>query len=146
SQEVSLLKSLPPNSILTPHPKEFDRLFSEHKNSWERNKTQVNLSKQYSIFILLKGTYSCLTTPDGKSFFNQTGNAGMAKGGSGDALSGIICALFAQYKNMQNAAILGLYLHGLAGDFASQRYGQEAMVTSDLIDELGHAFMSLTDE
>ena len=106
----------------------------------------MNLSKQYSIYILLKGTYSCLSTPEGNLFYNQTGNAGMAKGGSGDALSGIIGGLYSQYRNMEIAAILGMYLHGLAGDFASQRYGQEAMVTSDLIDELGHAFMSLTAE
>jgi NAD(P)H-hydrate epimerase len=146
SQQKTLLASLPQNSILTPHPKEFDRLFGIHKNAWERYDTQVHLSKQYSIYILLKGTYSCLTTPDGLSYFNQTGNAGMAKGGSGDALTGIICGLFAQYKNMKVAAILGMYLHGLAGDFAASKHGQESMLTSNLIDELVSAFKTLAVE
>lgn len=146
SQQKTLLTDLPLNSILTPHPKEFDRLFGEHKNTWERYETQIHLSKQYSIYILLKGTYSCLTTPDGKSYFNQTGNPGMAKGGSGDALTGIICGLFAQYKDMKAAAILGMYLHGFAGDIAAGKHGQESMLTSNLIDELGSVFKTLTAE
>ena len=117
-------------------------MFGQHENSFARNETQRRQSIERKIFILLKGKYSCLSTPEGMRYYNVTGNAGMAKGGSGDALSGMITALYAQYKNMQQSAILGMYLHGVAGDFASKRFSKESMLASDLIEEIGNAFTS----
>jgi NAD(P)H-hydrate epimerase len=137
-----LFSLIPEGSLLTPHPKEFDRLFGQHENSFARNETQRRQSIERKIFILLKGKYSCLSTPEGLRYYNVTGNAGMAKGGSGDALTGMITALYAQYKNMQQSAILGMYLHGVAGDLASKRFSEESMLASDLIEEIGNAFTS----
>lgn len=142
SLQLELLEELPKGSLLTPHPKEFDRLFGESKNSFERHMKQLSESKKHGIYILLKGKHTCISSPEGESYFNLTGNAGMAKGGSGDVLTGIITALFAQYKNMLQAAILGVYLHGLAGDLTLNDQSQESMLASDLIEHLGNAFAS----
>ena len=138
----TLLSLIPEGSLLTPHPKEFDHLFGQHENSFTRHETQRKQSIERKIFILLKGKYSCLSTPEGLRYYNVTGNAGMAKGGSGDVLTGMLTALYAQYKNMQPSALLGMYLHGVAGDLASKRFSKESMLASDLIEEIGNAFTS----
>ncbi|MGN6163339.1 MAG: NAD(P)H-hydrate dehydratase [Ginsengibacter sp.] len=143
SLEKGLLQQLPPYSILTPHPKEFDRLFGEHENDFERINTAKNKAIELNIVILLKGHHTLIATPEGELFFNTTGNAGMAKGGSGDVLTGIITAFVAQGYQPSHAAILGAYIHGYAGDLAAKALSQEAMVATDLITFLSQAFLEL---
>ncbi len=138
-----MLKYLPANSILTPHPGEFRRLVGEWKNYYERLKIQKEFAKKYKIFIVLKGANTCIATPQGECFFNSSGNPGMATAGSGDALTGVITSLLAQGYWPKNASILGVYLHGLAGDLASDRFGQQALIAGDIIDNLGSAFKQL---
>ena len=130
-----------PNSILTPHPKEFERLFGKTKNNFERNDLQRNFSKKYNIYIVLKGAHTCISTPEGKCYFNSTGNPGMATGGSGDVLTGILTSLLSQGYNSLETSILGVYLHGLTGDIAlSDTVSQESLIASDLIENIGKAF------
>ena len=138
-----LLSRLPPYSILTPHPKEFERLFGEAPNDFERIAMARKQSKAYQCIIILKGHNSFIAIPGGAGYFNTTGNAGMAKGGSGDALTGIITGLLAQGYSAPEAAIFGVYLHGLAGDLAARIHSQESMLPSDLIDCLGKAFQAI---
>jgi NAD(P)H-hydrate epimerase len=143
SLQKSLLQQLPAYSVLTPHPKEFDRLFGEHANDFERLETAKQKAKQFSLVIVVKSHHTATVTPTGTIFLNSTGNAGMAKGGSGDVLTGIITSLVAQNYSSEHAAILGVYLHGLAGDFASNALSQHAMNASDLITFLSQAFLKL---
>jgi NAD(P)H-hydrate epimerase len=143
SLQKKLLQQLPPHSVLTPHPKEFDRLFCEHQNDFERLETAKQKSKQLNLMIVLKSHHTAIITPTGNIFFNSTGNAGMAKGGSGDVLTGMITSLIAQNYSPEHAAILGVYLHGFAGDLAANTLSQQAMVASDIITFLSQAFLSL---
>jgi len=143
SSDKKLLKNIPANSILTPHPKEFERLFGETKNDFERIRLAQQKAKELAIIVVLKGHHTCVATPGGKLYFNNTGNAGMAKGGSGDVLTGILTALAGQYHDSIKSAILGVYLHGLAGDMAAEKYSKEAMIASDIIENLGEAFLSM---
>lgn len=141
SKQKELLQQLPPNSILTPHPKEFDRLFGSHENYFDRIATAQNKAKALNSVIVLKSHHTLMAMPSGQLFFNSTGNAGMAKGGSGDVLTGIITALVAQHYTTEHAAIMGVYLHGLAGDFAANALSKEAMTASDIITFLSQAFL-----
>jgi hydroxyethylthiazole kinase-like uncharacterized protein yjeF len=138
----SLLKLLPQQSILTPHIKELDRLIGTCNHSIDRHKKQLEMSMKYNIYILRKGKHSCITTPEGVSYFNTTGNAGMATAGSGDVLAGIIGGLFAQYQNILAAALMGVYIHGLAGDLYAEENAEESLIANDLIENLGKAFRS----
>jgi ADP-dependent NAD(P)H-hydrate dehydratase / NAD(P)H-hydrate epimerase len=138
-----LLEMLPKNSILTPHLKEFERLFGESQNDFERNELQRQKSKELGLIIVLKGAHSCISTPDGKCYFNSTGNPGMATGGSGDVLTGILTSLLAQGYPSREAAILGVYLHGLAGDLAAKKLSKEALSANDIVDFLGKAFLKI---
>jgi NAD(P)H-hydrate epimerase len=131
---------LPANSILTPHPKEFERLTTKAANSSERLALQKEFSIKHKVYVVLKGAHTSISCPDGTIFFNSTGNPGMAKGGSGDSLTGIITAFMAQLYSPEQSCILGVYLHGLAGDFAAHHHSEESMTASDLIDHLGDAF------
>ncbi len=144
SENAAYLELIPKGSIITPHPKEFERLFGKSKNDFARNDLQRSKAKALGIFILLKGAHSCLATPDGDCYFNSTGNPGMATGGSGDVLTGLITGLLTQGYDAIAACILGIYLHGLAGDIAVQKLGsEEALIAGDLIDHLGFAFQQL---
>jgi ADP-dependent NAD(P)H-hydrate dehydratase / NAD(P)H-hydrate epimerase len=134
---------VPKGSIFTPHPKEFERLVGKSTNDFDRNKMQRDFSIKYGVYVVLKGAHTAITTPDGKCFFNSTGNPGMATGGSGDVLTGILAGLKAQGYTSLETCLLGVYLHGLAGDYASESSGQEAMVAGDIIENLGKAFKSL---
>ena len=116
AEDQSLLKKLPAGSILTPHMKEFDRLFGEHTNWWQRIQTAIKKAQEYSIYILLKNDYTITTTPEGKVHFNSTSNPAMAIGGMGDVLTGIITSLLAQKYTPMDACIIGAYIHGKAGD------------------------------
>lgn len=138
-----LLSLLPPSSILTPHPKEFERLFGETANGFERLELALQKSKEHNCYIVLKGHNSFISTPAGKGYFNSTGNAGMATAGSGDVLSGIITGLLAQAYTPFEACIFGVYLHGAAGDKAAEKLSEEAMTAGDITDYLGAVFKSL---
>lgn len=143
SEEKNCWELIPKNSILTPHPKEFERLAGKTPNWEEQHNRQVELSLQHSLYIILKGVYTCITTPDGKSFFNSTGNPGMAKGGSGDVLTGMIVSLLAQKYSAEDACILGVYLHGLAGDVAVKDESEYSLLASDIISAIGMAFRKI---
>ena len=130
------LSFLPDNTILTPHPKEFDRMFGMTNNSYERLELQRKMSVVHNIIIVQKGAHTAITFPNGTCFFNSTGNPGMATAGSGDVLTGIILSLLAQRYSPQEAALLGVYLHGKAGDMAAEKLGMESMIARDIIGNL----------
>jgi NAD(P)H-hydrate epimerase len=130
------LSFLPDNTILTPHPKEFDRMFGMTNNSYERLELQRKMSVVHNIIIVHKGAHTAITFPNGTCFFNSTGNPGMATAGSGDVLTGIILSLLAQRYTPQEAALLGVYLHGKAGDMAAEKLGMESMIARDIIGNL----------
>lgn len=134
---------IPRNSILTPHPKEFERLFGKSKNDFERNALQRRKAQELKVYILLKGAHSCLATPEGICYFNSTGNPGMATGGSGDVLTGILTGLLAQGYSPLEAALLGVYLHGLAGDLAAKAGSPEALIAGDLVGKMGEGFQMI---
>ena len=135
------LEILPHGTILTPHPGEFDRLVGSSGSMWERYQKQLELSGKYKINIILKGAHSILVTQEGETWFNTTGNPGMATGGSGDVLTGLITSLLAQAYVPSDAARAGIFIHGLAGDFALMKTGEEALIASDISDCLGEAFL-----
>jgi len=137
------LKLIPPNSILTPHPKEFDRLAGYSENGYQRHLKQIELAYRYSVFIVLKGAHTSIATPDGNCYFNITGNPGMATAGSGDVLTGIIVSLLAQGWAPHHAACAGVWLHGMAGDKAALKSGQQSLIASDLVKNIGKAFKEL---
>ena len=142
-QHREWLKLIPKNSILTPHPKEFERIAGASKSSFERNQKQIQLAQELGVYIILKGAYTSIASPEGQCWFNSTGNPGMATGGSGDVLTGILLALLAQEYSSQQAAIAGVFLHGLAADLAVVKKGEYSLISSDIIDYLGDAFLYL---
>ena len=140
------MQQLPKGIIMTPHPKELDRLTGSPANAdYERLHRTCELAKSLQAYIILKGHNSALCLPNGNVFFNPTGNSGMATAGSGDVLTGIITALLARGYHQQNACMVGMYLHGLAGDLAAKELGKESLVASDIIDHLPQAFQYLED-
>jgi yjeF C-terminal region, hydroxyethylthiazole kinase-related len=141
ARSSKLFSLLHPNTIITPHPKEFDRLFGQSFDDIARFEMAKKMAVQYQIIIVLKSHFTGVFNPDGTISFNTSGNAGMAKGGSGDTLTGIITALLAQSYAPANAATLGVYLHGYAGDLAAHLFSEEAMLPTDLIHCLGKTFL-----
>ena len=140
------MQQLPKGIIMTPHPQELDRLTGSPANAdYERLHRTCELAKSLQAYIILKGHNSALCLPNGNVFFNPTGNSGMATAGSGDVLTGIITALLARGYHQQNACMVGMYLHGLAGDLAAKELGKESLVASDIIDHLPQAFQYLED-
>ncbi|QSE98922.1 NAD(P)H-hydrate dehydratase [Fulvivirga lutea] len=136
-----LMELIPENSILTPHPKEFKRLLGESwQNDFERLDKQKELSKKLKSIIILKGAHSSISLPNGEVYFNSTGNEGMAKGGSGDVLTGMLVSILGQGYSSRDAAILGVFLHGSAGDFAKNQLGSIAMKSGDLINFIPEAY------
>lgn len=146
SENKTWLSFVPKNSILTPHAKEFERLFGAGENDLERYQLQKDSSIKYGTYIVLKGAHTSISTPTGSFYFNTTGNPGMATAGSGDVLTGIITGLKAQGYSSQEAAIIGVYLHGLAGDFAAARQGVEAMLAGDIVKDIGTGFKFLHED
>ena len=138
-----LLNKLPKHSIITPHPREFGRLFGENTNTMIQVDNARIQAMRYNINIVLKGHHTAIVNGEGECWYNTTGNAGMATGGSGDVLTGMITGLMAQGYTPQQAAMLGVYLHGVAGDIAAKELSQEALVAGDIIDHLGKAFLTL---
>lgn len=130
------LGRLPKNSILTPHPKELERLIGPCKNSYERLKKARELAMNVRVHIVIKGAYTTIVTPDGTCYLNPSGNPGMATGGSGDVLTGILLALLAQGYDATTATRLGVYVHGVAGDLAAKKEGETGMIASDIVASL----------
>jgi NAD(P)H-hydrate epimerase len=146
SNHRAWVDQLPRDIILTPHPKEFDRLEGHSTDSFERLSKARDLSQRLGAYVILKGHRTALCCPDGHIVFNTTGNAGMATGGSGDVLTGILTGLLARGYSRLNACMVGMYLHGLAGDIAARAIGEESLIARDIIRCLPKAFMKIKGE
>ncbi|MEO5571875.1 MAG: NAD(P)H-hydrate dehydratase, partial [Bacteroidia bacterium] len=146
SENKTWMDFVPSESIFTPHPKEFERLVGKSYDHFERNKLQLEFSKRYNVYLILKGRYTCISCPDGICYFNPTGNPGMAKGGSGDALTGLLTGLLAQGYSSKETCITGVYLHGLAADIAVKETGEFSLLASDIIDCIGKAIKMTMDD
>ncbi len=143
SENTTWLAFLPEGSVLTPHPKEFERLAGKWLDDFEKIQMQRNFSIKYGVHVVLKGAHTSISSPDGNIYFNSTGNPGMATAGSGDVLTGMILSLMAQNYSPLQSAVLGAYLHGLAGDLAADDRGVQALIAGDIIDCIGEAFQFL---
>lgn len=141
--QPELLHKLPTHSILTPHPKEFEKLFGPTGNSMQMLELARTKAMKFNIYIVLKGRYTAIVSPDGECRYNVTGNPGMATGGSGDVLTGIITGLLAQGYEPFDAATLGVYVHGLAGDKAAEEMGEESLIAGDIIAFLGKTYKEI---
>lgn len=146
SENKTWISFLPENTILTPHPKEFERLTGKSNSAYERHLKQIDFSVKYRVIVVLKGAYTSVSLPNGNVYFNSTGNAGMAKGGSGDVLTGLITGLMARGYMPQQAALLGVYIHGLAGDYAAKEYQTESMTAENIITCFSKAFSEVYSE
>lgn len=140
------LGMLQKTTVLTPHPREFERITRRTENSLQRLELLRQFAGEYGVVMVLKGAHTAVARPDGQVFFNSTGNPGLATAGSGDVLTGIILSLLAQGYPADKAAILGVYLHGLAGDLGSRARSQESLIAGDIIEYLGDAFKTIEDE
>ena len=136
AENRALLKLLPPNSILTPHPKEFERLTQPWENDYQKLTVLREFAQTHRVVVILKGAYSAVATPQGELHFNATGNPGLSTGGTGDVLTGVLTALLAQGYDPVEAAVLGVFAHGLAGDRVAEQRGPVGMTASDVIDAL----------
>jgi ADP-dependent NAD(P)H-hydrate dehydratase / NAD(P)H-hydrate epimerase len=134
------LDLIPNNTILTPHVKEFERIAGKTITGYERFEKAMDFAKNHELIVVLKGAFTLIACPDGQAWFNPTGNPGMATAGSGDVLTGIILGLLAQGYSPKEAAIAGVFVHGLAGDLAMEQKGQHALLASDISSNLGYAF------
>ena len=138
-----IVKLLPEGSILTPHPIEFERLVGHTESEYERLQLARSYSQNHKIVLILKGASTLIAFPNGNCWFNSTGNPGMATGGSGDVLTGILTGLLAQGYSPRESALLGVYLHGLSGDLSVAESSQESLTAGDIADQLGNAFAFL---
>ena len=143
AERKDLLDKLPVGSIITPHPGEFDRLFGEQDDHYSRFATAQREAQQRKINIVLKGGITIICQSNGVSFFNTRGNPGMATGGSGDVLTGVILGLLSQGYSSDYASLLGVYIHASAGDLAAEEQGYESLIASDIVEYLGDAFEEL---
>lgn len=144
SEENSLVSLIPEGSILTPHPGEFSRLSGKtFQTGLDRLEEAISFAKAHKVYLVLKGAYTACINPDGICHFNCTGNPGMATGGSGDILTGIIVSLLAQGYSQENACILGTFLHGLSADIALEEQSQESLIAGDIANHLGNAFKAI---
>lgn len=143
AENKTWLQFLPKGCIFTPHVKEFERLVGKSENEYERNQMQRAFSEKFNCYTILKGHYTSIASPNGNCYFNTTGNPGMATGGSGDVLTGIITGLLAQGYHPKLASIIGVYLHGLAGDLATDELGYNALLAGDIVKNIGKAFLEL---
>lgn len=142
--ENGQLALIPENSVITPHPLEFERLFGKTENSFERLELAKKKAAELQIFIVLKDHHTAVITPGEKVFYNITGNSGMAKGGSGDVLTGILTSLISQKYDIEKACIFAVWLHGKAGDLAAAEFSKESMLPTDLIGKIGEVFKCLS--
>lgn len=145
SENKEWLRKIPTASVLTPHPKEFERLAGKSDSGFTRLNKQISFAAELNCVVVLKGAYTSITSPAADVYFNSTGNPGMATAGSGDVLTGMILSLLAQGYEPLNAAITGVYLHGLAGDIAAEKLCQESITASDIINEISYAFIRIKE-
>ncbi len=143
AQDTSIVRVLPSNTILTPHIYEFERIFGAENSDEIRFKNLTYIAKKYDLIIALKGAYTTVALPDGTVYINTSGNPGMATAGSGDVLTGVIGSLLAQGYPPHEATIIGVYLHGLAGDLATKTHSEEYITAGDIIAHLGKAFKQI---
>lgn len=143
AENPTWLNYLPPHSILTPHVKEFSRLVGVMDDPFDRLLAARHFAEKYRVLLILKGAYTAIAMPDGTVHFNSTGNAGLAKGGSGDALTGILTGLLARGYNAPQAALLGVYLHGFAADLLVKEYSIESLLATDVAEKIPYALKSL---
>lgn len=143
AENKTWISFVPKASIFTPHPKEFERLVGKWSDEFERNEMQREFSFKYHSYVVLKGAHTAITTPGGKTFFNSSGNPGMATGGTGDVLTGILLGLLSQNYSPLEACLLGVYLHGLAGDIAAEKHSEYAMIAGGMIDHISDAYLRL---
>lgn len=140
SLDPTMLRLVPVNSILTPHPKEFERLTEGWLDDFDRLEIQRQFSIKHHLIVVYKGAHTSISDPEGNIYFNSTGNNGMATAGSGDVLTGVITSLLSQGYTSKDAAIIGVYVHGLAGNFSLESESKESLIASDIIKNLGKAF------
>lgn len=143
AESRTLLRLLPVGSVLTPHPKEFERLAGKSGNDFERLNNLSNFAQQYRVVVLLKGAHTVIATPEGKCYFNTTGNPGMAKGGMGDVLTGVLLALLASGMEAREAAMVGVFAHGLAGDMVAEENGMRGTCAGAVAEAMGKAWKIL---
>jgi NAD(P)H-hydrate epimerase len=141
SENKEWLRWMNGRAILTPHPKEFERLAGVAEDDIGRHELQRRFSMEHDVVVVLKGAHTCITTPDGQSYFNTTGNAGLAKGGSGDVLTGIILAFLSQGYSPEHSALLGVWCHGAAADLVATEKSMEGMLPSDVIEALARVVL-----
>lgn len=135
------LSFIRPGSVFTPHVKEFDRLTEPHRSDFDRLHSAVEFCQRYRQVLVLKGTYTAIISPSGKVYFNTTGNAALAKGGSGDVLTGMITGLMARGYEAEEACVIGVYIHGMAADICIEEQSPESVLASDIIGKIGQALM-----
>lgn len=146
ARRPSMLELIPVLSVITPHPGEFDRIFGQHPTAEARLKTAVEMARRYSIIIVLKSHYTAIVRPDGKIYFNSSGCAAMATPGSGDVLTGLIASLMAQRYKPELAALIGVYIHGVAGEIAADIHGEYGTTALDIADSVGRAIKTVMKE
>ncbi len=139
SENLTWCGFLPKGSIFTPHPGEFDRLAGKTTDDHDRFEKAVELAHRFQVYVVLKGAYTAIVCPDGRCFFNSTGNPGMATGGSGDVLTGMILGFLAQNYSPLHSCIMAVYIHGRAGDLAANRKGYEGLIAGDIIEMIPKA-------
>lgn len=142
AKNKSLFKKLPKNSVITPHPKELERLIGTWHSDFEKLEKAQHFTRDHQLILVVKGAHSLIISPE-EIYINNTGNPGMATGGSGDVLSGVITGLISQHYSPLTAAVFGVYLHGRAGDLAVETQGFEGLIAGDLARHLGAAFLDL---
>ncbi|PIB36456.1 hypothetical protein BFP72_14150 [Reichenbachiella sp. 5M10] len=143
SQHPTWLEYLPKGSVLTPHPGEFRRLVGEWDSDIHKLQLLVEFAERYEVNVLLKGAHTAVANPSGQLFFNSTGNPGMATGGSGDVLTGMVTSLMAQKYSGLEAALMACYLHGLAGDLYAHQWNEQSLIASDLVDCIPGAYLEM---
>jgi len=143
SKYPDLMKIIPANSILTPHVGEFERLAGKSNSAYERLEKARNLAENLQSIIIIKGAYTAICLPNKEVYFNSTGNPGMATAGSGDVLTGIITGLAAQAYSPENAAKIGVFIHGLAGDIAAKEKTEQSLIAGDIVDNISNAYKLL---
>lgn len=145
AENPELLRKIPEGSVLTPHIGELRRLIGEWGSDQEKRDKVIRLARQINSVLIVKGAHTMICTPDGKLLFNSSGNAGMAKGGSGDVLTGYLTGLISRGYNLVDAAVIAVYIHGKAGDKAAEYFGIEGMNSQDIIDFLGEAMAEISE-
>ena len=145
AKRPNLLDCIVPKTVITPHAEEFDRIFGKHHSEEERLRRAIEVAKKYQLVIVLKAHFTMTVNVDGRVYINANGNPGMATAGSGDILTGIIGALLAQGYDSRTSAVLGVFIHGAAGDMAAVAHGSYGMVAGDIVENIGQVIRNLTN-